>query len=80
MTSMKFYRHKKRLCWSKSILQGACPYLPLTTVLSILQGACPYLPLTTVLRHVVVPRPLPPPQLLRKVVEKQAMYRRNATS
>ena len=51
---MKLDGHKKRLCWSESILQGACPCLPQTTVE----------------RHVVVQRLLPLPQLLRNVVEK----------
>ena len=32
--------HKRRLCWCRNILQGACPCLPP----SHLQGACPCLP------------------------------------
>ena len=38
---IKYDRHKKRIYWSKHILQGACPCLPPATVL----------------RHVVVQRP-----------------------
>ena len=33
MISTKFDCHKKRLCWSESILQVACPCLPPTTIL-----------------------------------------------
>ena len=46
MIYMKPYWHKMRLCWSKSILHGACPCLPLTTVF----------------RHVAFPRLSPLPQ------------------
>ena len=31
MISMRFDWHEKTFCWSKSILQGTCPCLPLTT-------------------------------------------------
>ena len=60
MISMKFDQHKKRLCWSKNILQGACPCLPqpqftgsmpLLSPSHSLQGACPCLPPATVYRE-----------------------------
>ena len=54
----------KRRCWSKYIVQGACPCLPTTTVVG----------------PVMVPRSQPLPQFLGNVVERHAQVGKNATS
>ena len=62
--SMKFKLHRKRLCWGKGTLAGACLCLPPTTVM----------------RHVVVLKVFTSTTMFKKCGVKLARESLNATS